>query len=236
MEENIAQSSISFNDNYSINNTMIGVFKEGNGNNSNNYKSFSANFSSEIEGENIYNEEEISDILKNSDDEEDNDEDIINSIALEKNNLNDEIAEEENFERHIYRKQKNNFAFCCSYLNEKEDDLPYDINEGFTQMVDKNIKKLFNKPYYYNNEMLEILMIAEKPSLARTISHILSNGRSEKYYYDPITIHTFQGSFKGKKLFLQFPLLEDIYIRMLLKILIMMMMKKILMNYIKKKL
>ena len=68
-------------------------------------------------------------------------------------------------------------------------------------MVDKKIKKLFGKPYYVNNQMIEILMIAEKPSLARMITEILSGREYERYHIDPITIYTFERLFKGKKAF-----------------------------------
>ena len=38
-------------------------------------------------------------------------------------------------------------------------------------MVEENVDKKRNLPYYVNNEMIEVLMIAEKPSLAK-IKHV----------------------------------------------------------------
>ena len=65
-------------------------------------------------------------------------------------------------------------------------------------MVDKNIIKFYDDPFYVNSEMIEVLMIAEKPSLAKKISEVLGGRALKRYYYDPMTIYTFKGLFKGK--------------------------------------
>ena len=154
-------------------------------------------------------EDEISDINLTSDYGSDNEEyDMISNINQEinktynNNNISSDEVEEYG-DKYIYRQKHypDELNECCKNLYEKEDDLVFDMNEGFTQMVDGKIEKLYNEPFYVNNNMIEILMIAEKPSLAKVISQILGGKRLKSYHYDPMTIYTFEGLFKGKKAF-----------------------------------
>ena len=212
MENNSDNSEIEFSidDKYSINGSKVGVFKEEIKSNFN--KSTSGIWTSKIVDKNNDNEEEdeISDINMTSDHESDIEEyDMISNINQEinktyNNNNNYSSDEEKEYDdRFITRKKyySDELKYCCRNLYEKEDDLVFNMNEGFTQMVDKNIIKFYDDPFYVKNEMIEVLMIAEKPSLARVISEILGTKRLRRYHYDPMTIYTFEGLFKGKKAF-----------------------------------
>jgi len=68
-------------------------------------------------------------------------------------------------------------------------------------MVEKNIDKMRNLPFYVNNEMIEVLMIAEKPSLAKIITYVLRERNFKVYTENGLTIYTYEGRFKGKKAF-----------------------------------
>ena len=205
----------------SMNDSMIGVYKEDNENN--NKESF-LNNSNEKEDEINNNEEmeELSDIMKKSDyDDDDDDYDDTYGMISDNdsrkgnniyynNNYNNRGKERPNFgysenddeeDNIVRRRTTNDDIKCCSDLDKHEPDIDVNIKEGFTQMVNKNIKKVINLPYYVNNEMIEVLMIAEKPSLAKTITRILSDDNYRSYYNEPITIYTFKKLFQGKKAF-----------------------------------
>ena len=44
-------------------------------------------------------------------------------------------------------------------------------------------------------------MVAEKPSIAHSISIILSKNNYKKYFHQTMYIYTFKGNFKGRKAF-----------------------------------
>ena len=71
---------------------------------------------------------------------------------------------------------------------------------GFTEKVDSMIK---NKSYYNQNitdSFVNVLMIAEKPSIAKMISEVLSNGNAKpKKTGRGKVLITFDGYFKGVK-------------------------------------
>ena len=70
-------------------------------------------------------------------------------------------------------------------------------------MVDEKINKVKDLPYYINNQMIEVLMLAEKPSLAKIIAYALKReGKNFRIYPENgLTIYTYEGRFKGKKAF-----------------------------------
>ena len=211
----MSNDSYSQDKGYSMNNSMVGVYKEENEKDSESENDNKSNLLG-LTGKNNEDDEELSDIEKKPinneydfDDDFDLDEDIDmitdftrtmnNSEFNESHNNNEENDEDKNVIRK--RKTDEEISKCFKNIYEDEPDLIVDFSEGFTQMVNKNIIKKENLPYYTNNEMLEILMIAEKPSLATTITKILSRGIYRKHYHDPITIYTYEGYFKGKKAF-----------------------------------
>ena len=207
----ILDVSYSQDEKYSINNSMVGIYKEEN-NQDNNSKSISfisksKNYGDKDENENE-EEEEISDIQKNSDNEDDIDYyDMINSFSVENNYSNynrSYYSKDKEEDKNIIRRQIKEDNISLNYfslMNNKNPPISVDIDEGFTQMVNKNIKKSIKLPYYENNEMIEVLMIAEKPSLARTISHILKGKNFRQYNECRIAIFTYEGKFQGKKAF-----------------------------------
>ena len=168
-------------------------------------------------------ESEISEFMKNSMvneydydisyDDEDSDvdteflKDITRELGKSKINLSSDKSEEsdEDEDEVIKRKitSKNNISNCYYKLKEEEPELEIDLNKGLTQMVDEKIKKVKNLPYYINNQMIEVLMLAEKPSLAKIIAHVLNRGGSNFRIYtdNGLTIYTYEGRFKGKKAF-----------------------------------
>ena len=209
--EETSEKEFSFDDRYSMNNSMVGVFKERN--NITNNKSTSGNLISKIEdalNSNEEDEEELSDIEHSSDNNDFEEDFEVLSRFNRDNYLNytdDGIEKEEDFleyeEEDIIPREVDYDEICeyCRSIYEKENDLYFNIEEGFTQMVDKKIRKLYNKPDYVNNKMLEILMIAEKPSLAKIITKILGGREFQTHHCDPLTIYTFERLFKGKKAF-----------------------------------
>lgn len=120
-----------------------------------------------------------------------------------KSEENDEDEEEE--DEDVKRKvtNRNNISNCYYNLKEREPEFEIDLNKGLTQMVDEQINKVKDLPYYINNQMIEVLMLAEKPSLAKIIAYVLSRGGKNYRTYTEkgLTIYTYEGRFKGKKAF-----------------------------------
>jgi len=120
-----------------------------------------------------------------------------------KSEENDEEEEEE--DEDVKRKvtNRNNISNCYYNLKEREPEFEIDLNKGLTQMVDEQINKVKDLPYYINNQMIEVLMLAEKPSLAKIIAYVLSRGgkKFRTYTEKGLTIYTYEGRFKGKKAF-----------------------------------
>ena len=211
----MSNDSYSQDKGYSMNNSMVGVYKEENEKESESENDNKSNLLG-LTGKNNEDDEELSDIEKKPinneydfDDDFDLDEDIdmitditktINNSEYNDSHYEKEKEENEEDENVIVReKSDEEIKKCCYSLYKKEPILTVDIDEGFTQMVNKNIEKLQNLPYYTNNEAIEVLMIAEKPSLAKIITKFLSKKRPRKIFCDPITIFTYVGHFKGRK-------------------------------------
>ena len=203
--EMLNDNSNSQEDKYDINNLMIGVYKEEKNiddkSKSISLISKSKNYEDEENGN--FEEKELSDIDKDSDYEDHSDDfDIINSFSYDSNkNNNFYFKNNDDYEdRNIIRKKYNrnlssNYSFS---LYKKEPNLPIDIDEGFTQMVNKNIKKSIKLPFYENNEIIEVLMVAEKPSLAKIIANILYGRRFKEYNVGRIRVFEYEGTFQGK--------------------------------------
>ena len=88
-----------------------------------------------------------------------------------------------------------------NYQKYKKNPLTFTDESGFTQLVDSQIKsQLKSYNYQINDSYLNILMIAEKPSIARMISEVLSNGKSKNHKTGRgKCLITFDGYFKGIK-------------------------------------
>ena len=170
----------------------------------------------------INEESEISDIknsmineydydISNNDSDFDVDTEFLKDITRELgkseinfSNIKSEESDEDEDED-IKRKvsSRNNISNCYYNLKEREPEFEIDLNKGLTQMVDEKINKVKDLPYYINNQMIEVLMLAEKPSLAKIIAYVLKReGKNFKIYTEKgLTIYTYEGRFKGKKAF-----------------------------------
>ena len=169
-------------------------------------------------------ESEISDIknsmineydydISNNDSDFDVDTEFLKDITRElgKSEINfsniksEESDEEDDEDEDVKRKvsSRNNISNCYFNLKEREPEFEIDLNKGLTQMVDEKINKVKDLPYYINNQMIEVLMLAEKPSLAKIIAYALKReGKNFKIYKEKgLTIYTYEGRFKGKKAF-----------------------------------
>ena len=102
-----------------------------------------------------------------------------------KHNLNDSFDE-----KHYFFEMSENLS-----LIENEPFLIYDNDKSFTKEVDNLIRKLYTP---ITDSYLQILMIAEKPSIARKITRFLSNFNYKVYKHSKMYIFTFKGFFKGK--------------------------------------
>ena len=102
-----------------------------------------------------------------------------------KHNLNDSFNE-----KHYFFEMPENLS-----LIENEPFLIYDNDKSFTKEVDNLIRKLYTP---ITDSYLQILMIAEKPSIARKITRFLSNFNYKVYKHSKMYIFTFKGFFKGK--------------------------------------
>ena len=118
---------------------------------------------------------------------------IINFVDLCDNDGVSEISEviNHNLESKNFLEMPENLSIIG-----KEPSLDFNNEESFTKEVDNMIKKL-HTPITDSN--LNVLMIAEKPSIARTITRILSDSFYTKYQHNKINIFSFQDKFKGKR-------------------------------------
>ena len=88
------------------------------------------------------------------------------------------------------------------YENSIQNIYRFDNKKSFTEIINSEINP--NPMSYIPQSHLNILMIAEKPSIARTISKILCIGNYRNTYKDLSSkygwcYYTFQGNFKGRK-------------------------------------
>ena len=83
-----------------------------------------------------------------------------------------------------------------SFINGKT--LKYDNIDSFSNQIDKNIKKYYNEP---KDSYINVLMITEKPSIAYTISKIISKNKFIKHNHQTMNLYNFKGIFKGIKSF-----------------------------------
>ena len=82
--------------------------------------------------------------------------------------------------------------------NPKYDKMTFTNESGFTEMVDKSIN--YNKNEYISDNFVNVLMIAEKPSIARAISEVLSGNKFKNHRMGKgKCLLTFDGFFQGAK-------------------------------------
>ena len=82
--------------------------------------------------------------------------------------------------------------------NPKYDKMTFTNESGFTEMVDKTIN--YNKSDYVADNFVNVLMIAEKPSIARAISEALSGNKFKNHRMGKgKCLLTFDGFFQGAK-------------------------------------
>ena len=93
----------------------------------------------------------------------------------------------------------NNYNNTKAYQsNPKYDKMTFTNESGFTEMVDKTIN--YKKSDYVNDNFVNVLMIAEKPSIARTISEALSGNKFKNHKMGRgKCLLTFDGFFQGAK-------------------------------------
>ena len=97
------------------------------------------------------------------------------------------------------KEDNNNYNNSKSYQsNPKYDKMTFTNDSGFTEMVDKSIN--YNKSEYVSDNFVNVLMIAEKPSIARAISEVLSGNKFKNHKMGRgKCLLTFDGYFQGAK-------------------------------------
>ena len=143
-----------------------------------------------------YNEEEDdygNDIEEDNEEDDDyyDDEDDINEDNEEDDDCYDDDEDDIYYDNDDYNDNYYN-------KNQIENEFIFDNSSNFTQMVDDDINP---NPYLnINNDMLKILMIAEKPSIAKIISKILCQDNKLRNFTKKKgwCYYSFIGKFKGK--------------------------------------
>ena len=123
-------------------------------------------------------------------------------------NENDDYDENEGYDDYNYGNYNDNY-YTDNYnkgsknsktyqSNPKYDKMTFTNESGFTQMVDKLIN--YSKSEYVSDNYVNVLMIAEKPSIARAISEVLSGGKCKNHKTGRgKCLLTFDGFFQGAK-------------------------------------
>ena len=92
---------------------------------------------------------------------------------FDENDQYDDYGDDYGYEEN--NNSNNNYNNYSKNKSSKYDKMTFTNESGFTEMVDKQIN--YNCDDYISSSYLQILMIAEKPSIARAISEVLSNGK-----------------------------------------------------------
>jgi len=124
--------------------------------------------------------------------DDENDEDIYD----EDDDYND------NYNNNNYYNETSTNTSQSSYKNQKyKNPLTFTDSSGFTQKVDSIVKNSPNQNYYHadiTDSFVNVLMIAEKPSIAKMISEVLSNGKYKNHRMGKgKCLLTFDGFFKN---------------------------------------
>ena len=101
-----------------------------------------------------------------------------------------------------YYFQSHNKEYDYDYKSSIQNQFKFDNKTSFTEIINKEINP--SPEYFIPSNYLNILMIAEKPSIARTISKILCTKKYKNTYQDLSKqygwcYYTFSGTFKGKE-------------------------------------
>ena len=115
---------------------------------------------------------------------------------------NENYDENENYDDYDDSYNDNNYSNknnSKSYKsNPKYDKMTFTNESGFTEMVDKTIN--YHKNDYISDNFVNVLMIAEKPSIARAISEALSGNKFKNHRTGKgKCLITFDGFFQGAK-------------------------------------
>ena len=138
--------------------------------------------------------------IKYQDDiEDDTFDDTYESGNYDPNENYDDIDDYGNFEYDYgYGNENNNKNSKVYQSNPKYDKMTFTNESGFTEMVDKTIN--YKKSEYVSDNFVNILMIAEKPSIARAISEVLSGNKCKNHKMGRgKCLLTFDGFFQGAK-------------------------------------
>ena len=105
---------------------------------------------------------------------------------------------ENNYDYNNYDNSNTNKNTYSKNKSSKYDKMTFTNESGFTEMVDKQIN--YNNSDYISSSYLNILMIAEKPSIARAMCEVLSNNKYKNHKTGRgKCLLTFDGYFHGIK-------------------------------------
>ena len=135
------------------------------------------------------------------DDYEEEEEDESDYYNSETNDYDEYYDDNYYYDNNYYYNEEDNYSdFNYDYKSSIQNIYRFDNKTNFTEKINSQINP--NPLKYISQNYLNVLMIAEKPSIARTISKILCSNRYKNNYQDLSkdygwSYFTFEGKFKG---------------------------------------